>query len=38
MDNVKYHSSLPENDIVGGFTELNNVDFILNADAGRSLI
>ncbi len=38
MDNVKYHSSLPENDIVGGFTELNNVDFMLNADAGRSLI
>jgi len=38
MDNVKYHSSLPENDIVGGFTEFNNVDFILNADAGRSLI
>ena len=38
MDNVKYHSSLPENDIVGGFTELNNVDFILNADVGRSLI
>tara|TARA_R100000773_G_C4221396_1_gene120585 strand:+ start:5127 stop:6257 length:1131 start_codon:yes stop_codon:yes gene_type:complete len=38
MENVKYHSSLPENDIVGGFTEFNNVDFILNADIGRSLI
>tara|TARA_R100000654_G_scaffold24441_2_gene47314 strand:- start:1893 stop:3038 length:1146 start_codon:yes stop_codon:yes gene_type:complete len=38
MDNVKYHSSLPENDIVGGFTEFANVDFILNADVGRSLI
>jgi hypothetical protein len=38
MDNVKYHSSLPENEISGGFTEFNNVDFVLNADAGRSLI
>tara|TARA_Y100000401_G_C8302191_1_gene214789 strand:- start:76 stop:1203 length:1128 start_codon:yes stop_codon:yes gene_type:complete len=38
MDNVKYHSVLPENDISGGFTELNNVDFILTTDMARSLL
>ena len=38
MDNVKYHSVLPENEISGGFTEFNNVDFVLTADMARSLV
>ena len=43
MSNLKYHSSLPENDRsyvnrADGFTEFNTCDFVLNADADRALV
>ena len=43
MANLKYHSSLPENDRsystrADGFTEFNTCDFVINADMDRALV